>query len=50
MGRGRRTFLKKGFSSPSPNPTLSSPKTFIKWGGHATGVRSGGRLWEQRAR
>ena len=50
MGEGRRTFLKKGFSSPSPNPTLSSPKTFIKWGGHATGVRFSGRLWEQRAR
>ena len=46
-------FLEKEaarFFSPSPNPTLSSPKTFIKWGGHATGVRSGGRLWEQRAR
>ena len=33
-GGGRRNFLKKGgapprFSSPSPNPTLSSSKTFV---------------------
>ena len=50
MGEGEEKLSGESFSSPSPNPTLSSPKTFIKWGGHATGVRSGGRLWEQRAR
>ena len=38
LGRGRRTFLEKGFSSPSPNPTPSSPKTFDWWGGGAEGV------------
>ena len=29
LGRGGRTFLEKGFSLPSPNPTPSSPKTFV---------------------
>lgn len=29
LGREGRTFLEKGFSLPSPNPTPSSPKTFV---------------------
>ena len=38
---GRGTLLKKGFPFPSPNPSLSPPKTFDWWGGRAEGVRSG---------
>ena len=29
MGRGRRSLSSERFSSPSPNPTLSSSKTFV---------------------
>ncbi|XUR84870.1 hypothetical protein WCP94_001510 [Bilophila wadsworthia] len=28
MGKGGKTFLKKSFSLPSPNPILPFPKTF----------------------
>ena len=29
FGEGEGTFLKKGFSLPSPNPIPPSPKTFV---------------------
>ena len=44
---GRGTLLKKGFPFPSPNPSLSPPKTFDWWGGRATGVRFSGKEEEQ---
>ncbi|XUR85988.1 hypothetical protein WCP94_002628 [Bilophila wadsworthia] len=29
MGKGGKTFLKKSFSLPSPNPIPPFPKTFV---------------------